>query len=798
VLAVVVVAFLFGFDAAATATTTVSGEKGHETPLEIDPTQEPSSPETAAIAAYYGQIIMFVQRMPETKLVNQVTLGDLGRQSGCTAAAYNLFIRESPTGAADINQHTESGKWEAASLQPITFPEEPGKVTWQIQPTVFKEGYAYSFWVNSPNSSCQSPFARTWAHNETRVDGGTQRCDGANAAYDFRMWHEAGQSDALVCPKYSGEVPSGFAASMPTGWLRVGVYNWHPYVYTVTGQTPGEKSCPGNDEEVFWRVNPSSPSWNDYVCRWSLFNPLGEETGDGWYYAGGGMLRHASMRDAYLKLEMDAPDVAAYFKPSFYFDTSESWRPLGLDEFFKEIAVFPGPSFLPAHNVCLESIPVEEFTTAGCSAAEEPEDLVTGENDVESARLDIDGYGLNGAIQEYATPGCSPSEELWDCSSGSSAMYWRLTPSEFALPAGPEDPYQYVHYWQFYRVNSFSDSSDHPDSRHEGDWEAVAVAPSRERPGAFDFVSFTQHGVWYSYLRENLRCVTYWEECGTEASKATGLPVKVFVANGSHANYPEPCSETVAFLTCWQNVDPLPERGHDGSKAWWHNGNWDQGLLAMPTDPSSWTYWPGKWGVTESSPGSPGLQTEMFDQSWGECADDNDGCPLPPEAESSMTTAAVTDGQRSIRGPFTKSCERWFGSDVAAVLCEAERLGSAVGAGQLARPGGRSLSLLRGSLAGKGPASVRQVRADSAPGLGQVVGPPMRVGDRLSIEGLEPTPRWQVLIRAFVGTEVIEARFRPVPLGEAELVVRNGVPGLRFENGRLVKPDALRVPETVG
>ena len=60
----------------------------------------------------------------------------------------------------------------------------------------------------------------------------------------------------------------------------------------------------------------------------------------------------------------------------------------------------------------------------------------------------------------------------------------------------------------------------------------------------FDFVSFSQHGAFYSYLRGNLSCDEGKQgSCGTgEEGEVHGTRVSVFPAYGDHANYPVTCN----------------------------------------------------------------------------------------------------------------------------------------------------------------------------------------------------------------------------------------------------------------
>lgn len=315
--------------------------------------------------------------------------------------------------------------------------------------------------------------------------------------------------------------------------------------------------------------------------------------------------------------------------------------------------------------------------------------------------------------------------------------------------------------------------------------------------GTFDFAAFSQHdGEWKSYLRENLACIGAPPDsrvgCGTDADPE-GARVEDYVAFGSHANYPRSCSE--AFIgTCRQEDagQPLayPERGHDGAVEWSRNFD-DDALLRMPEPGAGrdfdWSHFFGRWGLAtpddwSGGPQSPGMQTHSVDPTFNECARDNGGCAL--EASTSAR------GHRRHRGRGIAECDTWFGDDVQALVCIPSRLRKAVRRQQMGASGSvRIVRFRRGALAAR--AAARRARAESAPGLTQRLGAPLRAGARLRIDGrLAKGTQLRVhLAHNRVALLIVPRRSQ----GAILRVSRRGKPVLRLSSGRVVRPAQVRM-----
>jgi hypothetical protein len=350
--------------------------------------------------------------------------------------------------------------------------------------------------------------------------------------------------------------------------------------------------------------------------------------------------------------------MAQQFVPVLRFDTSEQWRPLNVSSFFEE----------EQHILC------EGEGEEACDPIppDSPDDLMA--HNSSDAYLDIGGtWEEAGDEVNYHSPyeECT-SSGLRECDTGPrSAIYWRN--------AGEYGEHSFIDYWYFYRFNYFYNQVE----PHEADWEGVTIAPSSDTT-TFDYAAFSQHGTFYSYLRDVLRCentpaaeVPTAGTCGTEAERY-GQRVNDFPANGSHANYTTPCSETgPPTSTCSQNGPGIVERGYDGQVRWGRafDDPWSFLIELPPNEETSWQYWFGKWGTGNVE--SPGLQSVAMSL---ECAtvDNEPGCEVPPRASSSaLHPLDLSAGESAV------SCASWAGPDVSAIACNPGELRKSVQSGRV-------------------------------------------------------------------------------------------------------------------
>lgn len=424
--------------------------------------------------------------------------------------------------------------------------------------------------------------------------------------------------------------------------------------------------------------------------------------------------------------QTDALDSVRKFEPVLRFDSSEQWRPLNVDEFLAE----------NQHHLC---------DSEGCDRAAITEALDLEHHATTESYINIAGEFGAGSSSYHSPNEACLVEELLDCDTGSSsAIYYRITRPYFEGGTG----YRYIDYWFFYRLNTFSGEIDF----HEGDWEGVTIAPSPSHPETFDYAAFSQHGRYYSYLRDVLRCedtntgseIPAAGTCGRETERY-GQRVAVMVAHGDHANYTTPCEEAIIF-ECRQNGPFIYERGYDGRRQWGNAfGDRYRTLLPLPPSanghepgegaspeswaagPHGWADWPGRWGEPDEAPRADGPQSPLNQTYSVVCAHlDN------PEELCSPGPRTASVRRRRSRQPLSPglvglSCSSWIGTSVAAALCNQPALRAAIRTGHL-----RGVPTTRLGIGG------RHARAVAAPGITQLAGAPLHDGSHVRLVG---TPR---------------------------------------------------------
>jgi len=213
---VLVGAFFALVPSAASATTNVSGQIDTTSPLVIDPSTNPTDAITETIPTP-GTRLAFIETMPVTKVVDEVTLGNIGQAAGCSAPTkVSLLIQQHSTNDLNAAQNVGGSGY-------VDVPSSPGKVQFPLtSPVVLHAGYGYSFQV-STFDGCNKIAETTWAHNGTTVNGGPQctiALPGSQPVSSSlkRLGHELGKNDlpaGCINPSFNWQ----FDPSLPGGWM---------------------------------------------------------------------------------------------------------------------------------------------------------------------------------------------------------------------------------------------------------------------------------------------------------------------------------------------------------------------------------------------------------------------------------------------------------------------------------------------------------------------------------------------------------------------------------------------------
>ena len=211
----------------AVARTAVSGAGDSSSPLLIDPRTSPSDALQLRLNVGSPAPVAFIERMPVTKTIEDVSLGDFQADPGDCANPMQLYlmVREHPAGDAD-----QAIQVAYAPAQP-TVPDSAGVMTWRLdQPVTLQAGRGYSFAIMSTDpASCHFLYQTTWDHNGAQVEGGTNQCAsgvrfGENDSVLLkRGWHTQGVSDGVYGPdgcagsKWDPGLSEGWLVSIPSG-----------------------------------------------------------------------------------------------------------------------------------------------------------------------------------------------------------------------------------------------------------------------------------------------------------------------------------------------------------------------------------------------------------------------------------------------------------------------------------------------------------------------------------------------------------------------------------------------------
>jgi hypothetical protein len=578
----------------AVAETSVSGERDSNAPLVLDPSTDPTDAFTKGLTLS-STTVKFIQKMPVTKVVDEITIGDIGQATSCTTPSRTrLYVYEHPGDPADdpdLGSDFYAGQQIVYSTGHVSLPSAPEKVTYSIPSTTFRKGRGYSFSIaaNYSGTDCKDVRQTTWAHNDSEVNAGPALCTGAPTSK--RMWHGAAADDASAGCVTRAEPTRTFKPDMPSGWLvsRAPGVHWD----IMSGSYPAGDPIPGsacgvssNDSPLalgaspaYWRPRPNSNGTiSEYACLWGQFADHGDTADDGWYYAQPWLVeRGGAPRDMYLKLDtIDYDALLEAHVPILRYDTDEDFH-----------AISPGAAtdFYDASDDPDDPNDANHLVDSfGSFASANP--WVAFDEQIDTLSLAYLGSAYTGVGPRGGTSAASTDyiSERGDGTWGpffssdgfaDDAAYMEGLPGYanrvYGRVAHGNDGKIWLQYWFFFYFDS---QGDFGQNVHEGDWEMVQVGLGGANVP--DTAAYAQHG-------DGERC-----DWATDVDAVDGRPV-VYVGQGSHASYFRP----------GHYDDPDPDDDADGEGIQVTS----PALVQIRAQSPSWVAWPGSWGDTDSPPG---------------------------------------------------------------------------------------------------------------------------------------------------------------------------------------------------
>ncbi|MFN8130736.1 MAG: hypothetical protein U0R70_04225 [Solirubrobacteraceae bacterium] len=552
--------------------------------------------------------VFFVQRMPATKVVTTVTLGDFAKDPACEQAApLRLYVREAPSG--DLwDDHSQI----AYSPQMVPPPEEPGRMTFQIAPTTLRAGRGYIFRLGW-EGGCRFVRQTTWAHNAPTVNPGPSSCTGppeiAGGIYggpSYRMYHQQGLDDRQPACLNDASDPVRFHPSMPTGWMVTqGALPWSVSAKAGERHDVSQPLC--LDDNIFnlgvrdAGVAEAPWFWPDppanFLCQWTGYaGPPGTTVPDGWYYAlPWTRQRFGAPRDGYLKLEtIDYQAELQQHVPALFYSEGEEFRSLHAQAFVEHWKPDAQGQWDADHANTLKT-PVVEPTQATIAKAGAPSDFrIDG---LPVWRLTLANLGPQYPVTDpQHSDGAAKPQDYIDADGGSAAVYREADALErtgglgttvFGRATHNSAGVLFLQYWIFYYYNRYEAFIN---DLHEGDWELVQLELGAD--GNPSRVEYARHD--YSS-----RC--QWNE----VDHYTPLRPKVYVALGSHASYGTAGTTGI-------HGTPVDDEHFGNSTI----NDLDPTVIPIDDDGPAWLRWPGFWGASANvstppdfpSPRSPAMQ----------------------------------------------------------------------------------------------------------------------------------------------------------------------------------------------
>jgi len=167
----------------------------------------------------------------------------------------------------------------------------------------------------------------------------------------------------------------------------------------------------------------------------------------------------------------------------------------------------------------------------------------------------------------------------------------------------------WLQYWFFYYYDTFLGGT----ANHEGDWEMIQLGLLKS--GEPTSVTYAQHKTAETCL---------WGDVQESVGYYGNIAPDVYVARGSHASYLDD-SEDVEPLDVTDGEVPVP-------------------VQVLPMEGSmGWVSWPGKWGDSGSSPDSPSLQGNKWEDP-SEFLEEAETCHIGSSPRASLSGRSTSSG----------------------------------------------------------------------------------------------------------------------------------------------------------
>lgn len=490
---------------------TYAGEVDTAGPLVMD-TSNADDPQTHDLYAVSSPIVLFIQRMPVTKTITAVTLGDLGQGSTSCSGSPTILVR-----IREITSKVLPNGTEIAASQSQPLPATPSRITWPLNtPLTLKQGHAYAFTIGV--TGCTYVRQTTWRHNSSLLEPapreiGVPACQVAQSGSNDvrpvnRQWHDYGNSDFFGtgrCVNYG--TPT---ADMPSGWLAVGQGAGNYYILTTA--VPHGHPAPTYCDEgalagwglipVFWKTDQYGS--DDYVCQWSVFadwlspGTPGATQRYGWWYA----MPFWPSRDAlpthagamYVKLDtIDYTALLNQYTPLLKYDNREQYFAQAADGITHPHDLIGTCVAGPGEDNELKSVDGVTLATAepACFPNQPALSLDWLRQSNPGANIKYpDGVTLvkNG---DYFSEGGNSSDRY--VADSDYIMNHGMADAVYGRAVQDSSGTLWLQYWIWYYYN---DAQLGPADLHEGDWENIQLRVPPNTDGTFtvpDQATYGEH-----------------------------------------------------------------------------------------------------------------------------------------------------------------------------------------------------------------------------------------------------------------------------------------------------------------